>query len=101
MRKIKLTEIQKDVAEWAIDPMQDFAKEPEESGYGEKDVPYVEGVYLVFPTDSRDIVADFLYRIGEQLPDIIDSATDEELPKARGQIRAAQNLVQKIERGEG
>jgi len=87
---ISMTPAQKDQAEWALDPMGDFATdgEADERLYGEGDLPTIDGAVLTFPRPSV-AVDDILYRLTEQLRDMADQA-GERYP------RAATVLAEKI-----
>jgi hypothetical protein len=63
-----LTKSEADHADWALDPMRDYASDdPEESRYPEKAVPTLTGNQLTFPSDDRAVPLDMLYRLEVQL----------------------------------
>lgn len=70
---LQLTKAQAKAIEWAISPMQDIALDPHMSqdfGYGEAHLPKLEGNTLDISECNQDAIADLLYRIEEQLPDM-------------------------------
>ena len=75
---VNLTPKQKEIAEWAIDPMSDYFEEQFESGEMDymPEMPVIRrvtnGLYagvLELPEDA-DVVSDFLYRILVQFQDM-------------------------------
>ena len=85
---VPMTPAQKAHAEWALDPMGDFASDPnsedEEFLYSEADLPTLDGMRLVFPGPSL-AVDDILYRLTEQLRDMAEQA-GKRYPSAAGTL---------------
>ena len=79
---VQMTAAQKEHAEWALDPMGDFAQESD--AYEEDDLPTIDGLVLIFPHPSL-AVDDILYRLVEQLRDMADGAC-ERYPIAAGYL---------------
>lgn len=93
--KIKMTPAEKRWALWAIDAMPDYFEELVREGEIERvpPLPKVEGNVLVLPNDS-DVLDDFLYRIGEQAPDVCE--TDATAVQAAARRRTPLKLARKI-----
>jgi len=121
---ISLTPRQKEIAEWAIDPMSDFFEEQFESGemIYMPEMPFVERDtdHLNIPED-KEVIGDLLYRLLNLFQDICDAerrgfvAThivgmdgitrrnvegerkrQEEAAKAKGDATSARQLARKI-----
>lgn len=82
-----MTALQTDLAEWAIDPMENYFAVLVEDGRLEvmPELPRLVGHHgqmsggfraatLVLPRD-REVIKDLLYRLEEQLPDVDDGQT--------------------------
>jgi len=98
--KVLITPGQRDWADWAIDPMFDYWC-TEDGAYergGElvdsEWLPYVRGTHLVLPLHG-EIIADLLYRLEVQAPDVAETdAVSEQQVAARS--RPAIRLGEKI-----
>ena len=93
--KIKITSAEKKWALWAIEAMPDYFQDLVRDGEIERvpPLPKVEGNFLILPNDS-DVLDDFLYRIGEQAPDVCE--TDATPVQAAARRRAPLKLKRKI-----
>lgn len=112
--RIKLTKGEAEWASWAIDPMEDFWNEQVEDGEVDEapPLPRLEGSVLVLP-DHADVIEDFLFRIEEQAPDMVDDEAQERHARVTGRgdigyegrrgsmMRPLNNLAQKIRRAAG
>ena len=50
---MKLTKAQREWVAWALDPMQDYALTPEDSGYDESGLPTLKGNELIIVDDLK------------------------------------------------
>lgn len=89
-----------DVAEWAICPMHDhWVDEISETFrsegycYRDHDMPRVEGSTLVLEHCADELIADLLYRLGDQLPSMAFGSAD---PKLVADARAGERLADRI-----
>ena len=105
MKEVQLTKAQAEAVAWALDPMGDYwCSENEAWGrdgpvYDDADLPKLKGTVLVLsPVD--EINEDILYRLEEQLPDMIRQ--DPEAPRngATAALRAAR-LIRDVTGYEG
>lgn len=99
---IKVTKGEADHADWAIGGMQDVAG-TEDFGYEEVDLPLLRGSELVFPTSSTEAADDFLFRIEDQLKDMIydeygygDAFRPKLLPKGAAELKSSKSLARKV-----
>lgn len=110
---IKLTPLQAEHIEWALDPMQEYwggwdgkpTREGEMfSEAGDPDLEIPDGA--IMPILDGDMLAisnwdqindDLLYRIGEMLPGMIEDNTEFSPQQISGQKRSCEMLAEKIE----
>jgi hypothetical protein len=99
---IKVTPDEANHADWAIGPMHDVAG-TEDFDYEENDIPFLRGSELIFPTSSRAAAEDFLFRIEDQLKDMIydeygygDAFRPQLLPQGAKELRASKSLARKV-----
>jgi hypothetical protein len=96
MPKVKMTPKQREWAEWAIDPMEDYWEELVRDGSETHipPLPEVEGNILKLPK-NQDVIEDFLYRLEDQAQDMSYSEGD------FGGARSARGLANKIRKATG
>ena len=94
---ITLTAKQANMVAWAIDPMEDFFLGMLEEGEinAMPPMPSLAGRALTLPADVY-VVADLLYRLEDQLPDMAASELNTE-----GDVRAARNAADAIRAAAG
>jgi hypothetical protein len=82
--EVHMTPLQRDHAEWALDPMADVpdSDDSESRWYKSEDLPTISGATLIFPHPSL-AVDDMLYRLVEQLGDMAEQA-HERYPRSAG-----------------
>lgn len=111
--RIKLTPLQINHVEWALDPMQEYwggwegfptrdgeifsdAGNPELEIPEGATMPILDGCVLTLSNWS-EINDDFLYRVGEMLPNMIADNTEFNQQTINGQRKSCFDLVAKIE----
>lgn len=99
---VPMTAAEAKVAEWAVDPMEDYwaMAVEEQDGVVMPPMPRVERAVLHLP-DHDGVVADLLYRLEEQLPDMADGAMPHERAQARADVRVGAKLAEKIRQATG
>ena len=101
--KIKMTPAEKKWALWAIDAMPDYFQDLVREGEIERmpPLPKVEGNFLILPNDS-DVLDDFLYRIGEQAPDVCetDATAVQAAARRRTPLKLARKILDQIQKNE-
>jgi hypothetical protein len=94
VKTIALTHQQAGVVDWALGAMENYATEEDNEGYGEIDLPTLDGQALTFPTANDELIDDLLYRLEEQYPDVCKCC--DTAAHARAEVRVADNLASKI-----
>jgi hypothetical protein len=91
--RVKMTKVQVEWADWAIDPMEDYWDEQEAEGEAvPRNLPRVEGDVLVIPDDpmQKAVIQDLLERLIDQAGDMCYSDANP------GGARSSGNLAEKI-----
>ena len=97
---IPLTPLERELVQWAIDPMAEYWHEEQEQP--ELIMPRIDGTMLLLP-GNEDVKHDLLYRLGEQLVDMTAGAvqTREITPQKGAAIRRAIDSACAKIRGRG
>ncbi|MGO9837870.1 MAG: hypothetical protein ACLP1X_27085 [Polyangiaceae bacterium] len=97
---IKVTPDEANHADWAIGGMQDAGTD---FNYEEEDIPFLRGSELIFQTSSNAAAEDFLFRVEDQLKDMIydeygygDAFRPKLLPQGAKELRASKSLARKV-----
>lgn len=101
--KIKLTSIQAEWIEWALDAMIDVAVEEveEEDDYTEDEIPVLDGNTLDLSEASDVAIQDLLWRFDNLLPDMIESEFADSPGAVASKLRSVELLADKIRKATG
>ena len=92
--KVDLTPLQKELAEWAVEPMITYLSEDcEDVNVPKAQIARVEGSIL-YISSHEDVIDDFKYRLEEQYVDMCLAEFDK--IAAVNKMRTAYNIVRKI-----